>query len=411
MEIKDKILLEDLKKVIDNKSIRTLFQPIIDLKDGQILGYEALSRGPEGSELESPYKLFNLARKHNMLFTLEQVCREKALLNSKTIISGGKLFLNVDPGVIYDNNFKSGITKEIIDNIHISQEDIVIELTETTCIDDYNSFRLALDHYKQQGYQIAIDDTGAGYSGLQSIVSISYNYIKLDRSLIQDIDKEPIKQALLETFMRFSRKINSKVIAEGIETMAELDTLLAMGVDYGQGYLIARPQEKIGYNLEIVDYILRKNKEKKGFVDQNTIGKVAKRNTTIDISTDINRIIDIFEEDRGLGSLVVLDNESIVGLITRNRALYNNLDRNRDIFEIIKQNPLKVDYYTTIEEVIDKSMRRDLVDLYDCIIITKDDNYFGTVSIKELLKFCLNSDTREKVDTSYFNELFQRLVI
>ncbi|PRX31067.1 EAL domain-containing protein (putative c-di-GMP-specific phosphodiesterase class I) [Orenia metallireducens] len=411
MNSKDKILVEGLKKVIDNKSIRTLFQPIIDLKDGQILGYEALSRGPEGSDLESPYRLFTLAREHNMLFRLEQVCREKALLNSETIGGGTKLFLNVDPGVIYDNSFKGGITKEIIENINISQEDIVIELTETTCIDDYKGFSLALDHYKQQGYQIAIDDTGAGYSGLQSIVSISYNYIKLDRSLVQNIDSEPIKQALLESFMRFARRINSKVIAEGIETMAELDTLLAMGVDYGQGYLIARPQQQVDYNLDIIDYILKKNEEKRELLEPNIIGKIAKRNIIVDSSVDINEVIDIFKEDKMLGSLVVLNNEKIIGLITRNRALHNNLNQNKDIGSIIKENPLKVDYYTAIEEVIDKSMKRDFVDIYDCIIITKNNNYFGTVSIKELLKFFLNLSSREKLNLDYFNGNSQRLVI
>jgi len=408
MDNKDKILLEDLKKVIDNKSIRTLFQPIIDLKNGQILGYEALSRGPEGSELESPYRLFTLARKYNMLFSLEQVCREKALLNSESITTGTKLFLNVDPGVIYDNSFKAGITKEIIDNIHISQEDIVIELTETTCIDDYQGLSLALDHYKQQGYQIAIDDTGAGYSGLQSIVSISYNYIKLDRSLIQNIDREPIKQALLESFMRFARRINSKVIAEGIETMAELDTLLAMGVDYGQGYLIARPQQKVACNLDIVDYILEKNKE---LLESNIIGKISKRNVTVDISTDMNEVIDIFKGDKMLGSLVVLDNEKLVGLITRDQVLYSNLKQTQAILPIIKKTPLKVDYYTVIEEVIDKSIKRDFVDLYDCIIITKDDNYFGTVSIKKLLKFCLDSGIIAQTGMNYFKKFSQKLVI
>ena len=223
------------------------------MSTGKILGYEALSRGPQTSPLHSPLDLFKAARKANKLFALEKVCRKQALLNFERLnkSSDCQLFLNVDPQVVDDSNFKSGITKKIINNLSLDQEDIVIELTEHTIINDFQDFDLALDNYRRQGYKLAIDDTGAGHSGLQSLVSISYDFIKLDRSLIQGINQEFVKQALLESFVDFANKINSILIAEGIEDKEELDFLTELGIDCGQGYFIAQPAKNPDFNGKI----------------------------------------------------------------------------------------------------------------------------------------------------------------
>lgn len=103
-----------------------------------------------------------------------------------------------------DPEFKGGVTRSLMESLNFAQKDVVIELTERASIQDFKGFRSALEHYTEQGYKIAIDDTGAGYSGLQSIVSITYNYIKIDRLLIENIDKDPVKQALLDAFIKFA---------------------------------------------------------------------------------------------------------------------------------------------------------------------------------------------------------------
>jgi EAL domain-containing protein (putative c-di-GMP-specific phosphodiesterase class I) len=242
--------LEELKKIINNKLVRTFFQPIINLKTCDLLGYEALSRGPKDSQLKDPLKLFDLARKNNLLFALEKVTRENALLKAKDLSADYNIFINIDPQVVYDQNFKSGVTKDILEQLSISQENIVIELTEKTCIDDFETFELALNNYQKQGYKIAIDDTGAGYSGLQSLVSISYNYIKLDHSLIKEINQDKVKQELLKSLLRFSKFIDCKIIAEGIETKEEFKTLTKLGITYGQGYFIARPKNDIKHIMK-----------------------------------------------------------------------------------------------------------------------------------------------------------------
>jgi EAL domain-containing protein (putative c-di-GMP-specific phosphodiesterase class I) len=118
---------------------------------------------------------------------------------------------------------------------------VVLELTERTAITDYPSFREALNYYRNQGFLIAIDDAGSGYSSLQAIAELRPEIIKIDMSLVRDVDKSPTKKAILETFVDFSYKISSQVICEGIENEQELKLVTDIGCDYGQGFLLGRP--------------------------------------------------------------------------------------------------------------------------------------------------------------------------
>ncbi|GAB6100538.1 EAL domain-containing protein [Halanaerocella petrolearia] len=392
-------LVEQLINVIEDREIRTVFQPIVNLKNGSILGYEALSRGPKDSSLESPYHLFRVAKNYDQLFALEKACRETALDNCRKIDDKYNIFINVDPAVIYDEDFRSGTTKEMINELSISQKEIVIELTEKTSIDDLQGFRLALDNYRQQGYKIAIDDTGAGYSGLQSIVSISYNYIKLDRSLVQDIDQDPVKKSLLEAFMEFADKINSKVIAEGIERKEELKTLIKMGVNYGQGYLIARPQEEIQTKLEITNQIIDMNKQCRYLGEETIVGELAKKNTTVTItSTTKNKVVDnLFEHRSELNSIVVLNDTQPVGIIMRDDFYYRlgtqygyAIFINKAVQSIMDDQPLVVEANTSLAQVVELAMDRDTDNLYNSVIVTKNNQYIGVVSIKKILEELTN---------------------
>jgi len=154
-------LLSEFKSVISTNNISTLFQPIISLTDGTVLGYEALSRGPGDSYYYNPHKLFEAAKNYDMLWDLELVCRTKALENSALKLNGKKLFINIDPNTIQDINFKKGFTKEVLGEYMVEPSDIIFEITENTAIKDFKNLRNILDSYVEQGYNIALDDTGS----------------------------------------------------------------------------------------------------------------------------------------------------------------------------------------------------------------------------------------------------------
>jgi EAL domain-containing protein (putative c-di-GMP-specific phosphodiesterase class I) len=117
----------------------------------------------------------------------------------------------------------------------------VLELTEHTRVRDYQVLRLCLDRFRERGVRIAVDDAGAGYAGLQHILSLSPDVIKLDLQLTRNVDSDPARRALSACLVQFAREIGAEVVAEGIETPAELDTLRTLGIRWGQGFYLGRP--------------------------------------------------------------------------------------------------------------------------------------------------------------------------
>jgi EAL domain-containing protein (putative c-di-GMP-specific phosphodiesterase class I) len=233
----------ELDRLLSESSIKSVYQPIMRLGDGRVFGYEALTRCPEGSLFEGPLALFQFAEKHNMAFALDRLAREKAIRHCPSLGAVQKIFINVTMGIINDPHFVSGQTVHWLNERGLYPGQVVFELTERSSIDDFDAAKKILGHYRSQGYEIAIDDAGAGYSSLQSIVELSPDYIKVDRSLVRMADKDEMKKHMLRTFVRFAKKMNIRTVAEGIERPEELRLLRAMGFDFAQGYLLGRPSE------------------------------------------------------------------------------------------------------------------------------------------------------------------------
>jgi len=236
-------LRHELERMLAESSIRSVYQPIVRLGDGRVFGYEALTRCPEDSLFEGPLSLFRFAEKCNMSLALDRLARETAIRHSPALGSIQKIFINVTMSIINDPHFVSGQTVRWLNEKGLFPGQVVLELTERSSIDDFEAAKKILAHYRSQGYEIAIDDAGAGYSSLQSIVELSPDYIKVDRSLVRMADKDEMKKHMLRTFVRFAKKMNIRTVAEGVERPEELRLLRAMGFDYAQGYLIGRPSE------------------------------------------------------------------------------------------------------------------------------------------------------------------------
>lgn len=138
-----------------------------------------------------------------------------------------KLFLNVDPYIINDERFQCGMTQKYLDRYSISSGNVIFEITERTNIEDedIDIFRDVMEHYKEQGYQIAIDDFGKEYSGVQRILKLNPGYVKIDMELVRNIHSDSVKSKMLEGFVKFCNPLGIKLIAEGIETKEELAKL------------------------------------------------------------------------------------------------------------------------------------------------------------------------------------------
>ncbi len=230
---------EQLKQIIANENIYSVFQPIVYLKDKKLLGYEALAVGPEQSYFESTESIFAFAYEIDMNLELDRLCRHKTLVGAQSLSKPYYLFINTAPAAILDPQLKK--LPNLVKKYGLDLNRLVLEITERSAIGNFDVFMKNLDYFKELGIKFAIDDAGAGYASLNSIAQLKPDYLKFDLALVRNIDKDLIKQELLTTLISFAQKINSHIIAEGIETESEYEKLLEMGIELGQGYYIARP--------------------------------------------------------------------------------------------------------------------------------------------------------------------------
>lgn len=391
-------LKEQFFDILNRKSITTVFQPIISLRDGSIFGYEALSRGPEDTEMQSPNILFEYAEKLEKTWDLELICRTKAIEAFHSLKTKLKLFLNVNPKIIHDIKFKKGFTKEYLFKYGMDPENIIFEITERGSIDNISDLVRTINNYKNQNYKIAIDDAGAGYSGLNMISDINPHFIKLDMNLIRDIDKDVTRQSLIKSFAEFASLTNTYLVAEGIETEKELLKLIDIGIHYGQGFFIQKPgPETRPISNDIILTINEANRRKNHLFDQKSselyIGNISTMQNTITPKMLINQVYELMEKDPSISGFCITEDEIIKGVITRNELYRNlsglygfNLYSKRPVKDIMSKTFLQVDYYESIENVAKKAMGREYNRLYDFISITKEGKYSGIVTVKDLLE-------------------------
>lgn len=233
--------LKAMEEIICHGLITPVYQPLFNMGNGTVYGYEALSRISRPGIIENSEELFSKAGAYGLASALEILCRKKALANVRELSIHGKIFLNVSPALFQSSDHERGVTATLLEELRIERSRIVFELTERTVIEDYDLFVRGVEHYREQGYSIAIDDLGSGYAGLQILARLEPEYVKLSRFLIANIDSSPTKQALVESLFSFCNKIGAKVIAEGIERSEELEYLRLLGIHLGQGYLLAKP--------------------------------------------------------------------------------------------------------------------------------------------------------------------------
>src|SRR5262249_11422990 len=175
----------------------------------------ALSRGPRGSEIESGETLFSLAERTDMLAQVERICRAQALEAASGSRIPVKIFLNLTPAAASDPDFLGPGFLEQVAARRLAPDNIVLEITERTYVVYPELFRDVLARFREQGFHIAVDDVGTGYSSLGSLADIEPDYLKFDTVFVRGIDTHPTKQDLLAALLSFPRKMNTKVISQG----------------------------------------------------------------------------------------------------------------------------------------------------------------------------------------------------
>ncbi|GGO01338.1 EAL domain-containing protein [Saccharibacillus kuerlensis] len=241
----------ELHRIIYKRELSTFFQPILNLQDKTCLGYEVLNRPPLSNRFPSTEDFYDYLGRSNQIFAFERYCRESsierfeaALKRSEDLPSKSTdyiVFINVHPLVLTDSAYQSGETLRLLDRFGLPPERVIFELTEKQAVTDYAEFERVLSHYRAQGFRIAVDDAGSGYSSLKTIVSLQPEFIKLDKSLIRNLYKHADQQRMVRLLQEFAQGSGTSIIAEGIECWEEAEFLRNEGIAFGQGYALGRP--------------------------------------------------------------------------------------------------------------------------------------------------------------------------
>lgn len=402
-----------LVEILNGEHICPVYQPIASLQNGSVFAYEALSRITLPNCHLKINELFEIAAKSQKLWELDSLCRAKALKGACEKPARMKLFLNVEPNVIYDPEFVSGFTQEKLINLELNPEDIIFEITEKTFVVSPGVFTEALSHYQNQGFKVAIDDFGFGYSGLARVCSFSPDYLKIDLSIVRGIDKDKKKRSVVSSIVRLCRELDIEVIAEGIETEEELATLIELDVDYGQGYFLGRPDEKFQSLHEKVELLIRQLRQ----INQSplplypyveTVGLICQCNEPVSPDDKALSIYERMKPDPSLTEICVADAEgNVCGLLTRS-FLFDRfsgqygygLNYKRSVGELLTQEYMTADAGMTVEEIASLAMDRDFGNVYDAIIVTEEGKYLGVLTVRDLLLAAINMREKRAADAS-----------
>ena len=395
--VSEKTDLAKLDMIIDGGLIKPVFQPIVSLKDGEIMAYEALSRISEPGLEMNIEAMFNQAEKAGRLWGLESLCRSKALAKLDLKPRLKKLFLNVNPNIINDENFKNGLTRKFLVEYGAETDEIVFELTERVAVIDMNVFLNSVAHYRGQSFNIAIDDMGSGFSGLNMMVRVQPEFVKLDMNLVRHIDKDNIKISLCRAFREFCQSENINLIAEGIETEEELKTLVQLGVPYGQGYFLAPPEE--GFREKVETAGLVASFYSKHYIEPTAtsvfpiIGHLAKLRRTFPPDTKAVEIFELTKANPSITEVCVVENEKIVGFLSRT-ALNDHfggrygysLHSKKKIKDLMNTSFLKVPYNMPVDSASRRAMQRSYDKIYNPIVVEKRGLFQGVVTVRDLLE-------------------------
>jgi EAL domain-containing protein (putative c-di-GMP-specific phosphodiesterase class I) len=313
--------MKSLQDILDKRDLSALFQPVIDLSSGTILGFEGLIRGPADNPLHSPANLFGAAREHGLTFEIEMLCRQVVMESFAAQALPGNLFLNVSPDVLTHPSFKNEQTLAYLKNLGIDPERVIIEVTENQPTFDFAGMRNALLYYRSKGFKIALDDLGEGFSSLRLWSELRPEFVKVDMHFVQGVNTDPLKQQFLKSIQSIALSSGTQVIAEGIETAAEFRTVRDIGIVGGQGYFIARPDHtpSLHPSASVGRLIDSSNPAKQPYQNARsiTIETILNYVEPEHPETGIEKIFFRFSEQKNLRAIPVVKNGRPVGLINR----------------------------------------------------------------------------------------------
>ena len=392
IELKDSDWIEKLSK------IDFAYQPIVNIHTGNAFGFEALLRCHLAAGFSSIGALFDQAYQKGVLHQVDLILRKKAFRKFAEFKGTDhvKLFYNLDNRLFDTNNYSKGNTAQMLSDFGYSLDDICFEISEKHQFPCHMKVLKVLDAYRNQGYKIAVDDCGAGFSGLQLLYHTEPDYIKIDRFFIQNLENDPKKRLVVSTIVNLSHFMGSLVFAEGVETRDEYELCKEIGCDMVQGYFVQKPQLDLGQlkkRYSAIEQITRNDRRNGAHKDRSLISSQITYVEPVHSDCSVTAIFDQFRKGGDAGFYPVINQyDEPVGVIRESafrdytfskfgRQLLENPSLGKDISRFTDKIPI-ADIHSSVEK---------LIEIYtqfknnEGLIMVENMKYVGILSTNSLL--------------------------
>jgi EAL domain-containing protein (putative c-di-GMP-specific phosphodiesterase class I)/GGDEF domain-containing protein len=389
-----------LQDILANARLITLLQPVLDLVEGRVMAYEALTRGPSNSPLHAPQALFRVAEQHGLMTALDWACVRMALKTFAQLNLQGRLFVNLSPGSLLDTSFAPDAVLAALGDAGMASNQVVIEITENATALDYGDLRQAVSRLRAAGIEVAIDDLGEGFSSLRLWSELKPAFVKIDKHFIADIHQDPHKIQFVRSIRQLAEGAHSCVIAEGVESPSELAVLKDLGIRYAQGYLIGRPSP-VPIRLP--------SREVQACLQSGTVsvfpmlrardslhmsaGKLVASAPSVTPLTASQNVLELMMQHPDLHAVAVVDKGIPVGIIHRPAlldrfiSLYGReLHGRKPCRELMDADPLIVDKATRMTELSELVVKKGKAAFTQGFIITSEGRYLGLGSGFDLMR-------------------------
>lgn len=369
------------------------FQEIVDVNTGVLYGVEALLRNYKEAGFDSISSVFERAYSENYLYTLDLKLREKAIKKFKTIrfYEDIKLFYNLDNRVLEMPNFTFGNTEEILSEYNVKKTSLCFEISEKHKFNNAAGINNVLTTYKNQGYNIAIDDFGSGFSNLQKLYHIEVDVLKIDRFFINEVEKKMKKRLFLNSIINLVHSLGGIVVAEGVETEEEMDICQKLGCDLVQGYYIHRPTRDVD-KINFEHKSLRRNQEIKEYISEDR--KIVEANlihmSPVNIAENMTNILAKLKEEGNADIIPIVDKQNRpLGLISEEGiksyllSPYGKEVLMRKNIKELMQKAFVADISVTVDKLIEIFSIDSEVEV---VIITKNGEYKGYINKSATIK-------------------------
>lgn len=379
----------ELMELMREGRISTLFQPIVDPRSRAVCGFEALSRGPSDSWLHSPQNLFEAARRSGVKLELDFLCIQSAFKRFVASRVAGLLFINVSPDTIYEDLNFAGRFLDYAQLAGMSPDRCVIELTEESLLDDYARLRSTLQRLRDAGCAIAIDDLGAGSSGLRTWSELKPDYVKIDRYFVTGIDADNTKLEFVRSILDMGRAMGCRVIAEGVETEKECRALVDLGLDRLQGHLFARPGAAPMATLQQLESLDRSIVTYTALCAEH----IATYVPPVPPDMRVQELADLFRDNPEQLTLAVVQDGRPLGVVRREplfallaKPLHPEIYNKKPVTAVMESPTLVVDGQLRLEQVSRLVTQKQRPRLSEEFVIAKDGRYHGLGQTIDVLR-------------------------